>query len=612
MLQRFGEHIRGWFAGIIIGLIALAFVVWGLEYYISNGKGPGDVVAVANGVKINESSFQNNVQFALSQQGRTLGRALTTKEQTFIREMALHKMIQQAILSKAFQTMGLSVSPAAVQQVIENTKSFQVNGQFSPERLRNYLTTTGQSVDAIAGSVEQRVMMVQLTGGVAGSSFVTPSERDTLFGLWQAQRQFRYAVLPLTKVDHVKVTPAQVSAYYESHKKAYTIPESVQVQYVLLSRKSLGKSVEPTNAEAKAYYDQHTDNFKTPMQWKISRITTKNEKAMQALQARLKAGASFQSLMQKPDKDWQVVTQTLNAVNTAPALVDVLKHLPNDGVSQPLKTPAGPTIMQLLATKPATTKPFADVKKRIMLQLLAQRTQEKMSRLSDKVTNLAYTQPNTLEPIAKAAGLKLQQSPLFSRDTATGIFKQPSVLAAIFSDSVLKDGNNSQPISLSSGAVMVLRVVKHKHSQVKSLADVKGEVTHALQHDMALRQLGLKAYDIQKSLNKGKIPAGLSWKTVVSAKRTDKSVDPAILSQAFQLAKGQAAAMQQKDRYVIVQTLAIKLADWQQANPKQKMGFQTMLTRWQGQVDMSLYAKSLFKQAKVKIKDKKLANSWSM
>lgn len=611
MLQRFGEHIRGWFAGIVIGVIALAFVIWGLQYYISNDKGPGAVVAVADGVKINEQAFENNAQLAMSHQGQSLGRALTAKEQQFVHEMVLHQMIQQAVLSKAFQQMGLSVSPQVIQQVIEGTPAFQVNGKFDSDLLQRYLASSGQSIDAVVSVVEHKMLMAQLTDGVAGSAFITPSVRDTLFGLWQAQRSFRYTTLPLVNANQIKVTPAQVTAYYNSHKAAYTLPESVQVQYILLSKDSLGR-VDPTEAEAKAYYDQHQDNFKTAMQWKISRITTKNEKAMQALQARLKSGASFQSLVKSPEKDWQVVTQTLNAVNTAPALINVLKQLPNNGVSQPLSTPAGPTIMQLLATKPATTKPFADVKQRIMLQLKVQRTQQAMSRLSDKVANLAYTQPNSLDPIVKETGLNLQQSPLFSRDQATGIFKQPPVLDAIFSASVLKDGNNSQPISLDNGSVMVLRVIKHQPSRVKALADVKSDVTKALQQETALRQLGLKAYDIQKALNQGKTPSSLTWKTVASASRMDKSIDPAILSQAFQLPKGRVAAIQQKNQYVIIQTLSVKPASWAQADAKQKTSFQKMLTQWQGQVEMSLYLKSLFKQAKVKIHDKKLASSWSM
>lgn len=612
MLQRFGEHIRGWFAGIVVGVIALAFIAWGLESYVSSDRGPDAVVATANGIKINEQTFEQDVQAAQSKQGQTLGRALTSKERQLLKSMVLSQLIQQAIIIKQFQKMGLQVPSAAIQQVIETAPDFQENGRFSSQRLQAYLTATGQSIDMLAASIQRKVMMAQLTGGIGGSAFITPSSLASLFGLWQAQRDFRYAVLPLGDATKINVTPKQIQAYYNNHKADYAVPAKVQVQYVLLSRDSLDKTGQPTIAEAKAYYAQHPENFKTAMRWKISRITTNNEKSMQALQQRLKSGETFQALVKKPRKDWQVVTQTLDAAETAPALIAVLKNLPVGSVSQSLSTPAGPTIMQLLAKQPATTKPFSTVKAQILLQLSAQHIQQKLSQLNQQVTNLAYTHPHTLAPIARKTGLSLQQSGLFSRNNAAGIFKQPPVLDAIFSPSVLKDGNNSQPIALKDGTMIVLRIIKHVPGVDQPLSAVKKDVVQALQHNMALRQLGLKAYDIQNSLNRGQVQKELVWKTVQHAKRMNKNIDPKILSQAFQTAKGQVGVIQNKQGYVLIQTQKIALADWSSATVKQKKSFKSMLMQWQGRVDMNLYFKSLFKQAKVVIKHKKLASSWSL
>ena len=232
MLQQFGEHIRGWFAGIVLGVIAVAFVVWGLEYYISSSRGQGAAIAKVNGEVIRTVEFTNTVQQFQRQQEEAIHRALTHQEQTQMKQMVLNHMIQDVILAQAMHQLGLYVSPAVVQAVIRRAPEFQEQGQFSPTKFQSYLMSTGQSsAGALEASLQKRMMNAQLVGGLNGSAFVTPRAMQDLYARWQQRLTFRYAVLT-PSVSSAPIKPEAIQSYYQAHRADFRVPTRVKVQFV--------------------------------------------------------------------------------------------------------------------------------------------------------------------------------------------------------------------------------------------------------------------------------------------------------------------------------------------------------------------------------------------
>jgi len=205
MLQSFGEHIRGWFAGVVIGIIALAFVVWGLESYITGSQGAGAVVAKVNGIKISTQAFRNQVMLLQSQQERSLKRGLTIQEKEQAKKIILNQMIQRVVMTSALQQLGLNVDGKTVQSIIENSPALQENGRFSEQRLAMLLSNTGQSMADLLDSVRFNILTTQLGVGIEGSEFITAVELKNLYALWEQHRTFRVVVLPLGDLSQIKI-----------------------------------------------------------------------------------------------------------------------------------------------------------------------------------------------------------------------------------------------------------------------------------------------------------------------------------------------------------------------------------------------------------------------
>lgn len=130
-------------------------------------------------------------------------------------------------------------------------------------------------------------------------------------------------------------------------------------------------------------------------------------------------------------------------------------------------------------------KPFADVKQSIKKELKYQQASKVFFDDADQMNNLSYETPDSLEPVAEALGIKVKTSPQMTRRGAAGVFANPKVLSAAFSDDVLKQGRNSEILELSDTQLIVLRVKEHKVATVKPLINVKSLIKSSLLQQQA-------------------------------------------------------------------------------------------------------------------------------
>lgn len=117
------------------------------------------------------------------------------------------------------------------------------------------------------------------------------------------------------------------------------------------------------------------------------------------------------------------------------------------------------------------------------------------------MNNLSYETPDSLEPVAEALGLKLKTSPLMTRRGAAGLFANPKILSATFSDDVLKQGRNSEMLELSDTQLVVLRVKEHQVATVQALDKVKSRIKNTLLQEKAGKRTEEVTADILDRVN---------------------------------------------------------------------------------------------------------------
>lgn len=165
---------------------------------------------------------------------------------------------------------------------------------------------------------------------------------------WRSQLLSQAIYNKVTK--DIKVTPAQVQTYYNTHKSSYTTAASRDVRHILVNSKSLAEQLE----------------------------------------SQLKKGADFGTLAKKYSKDPSSAKVggklTITKGETVPQFDKVAFSLKTGETSPPVHTQYGWHIIQALsAIKPAKTTPLASVRQSIESTLLQTKKTGAMNKWLDGV-----------------------------------------------------------------------------------------------------------------------------------------------------------------------------------------------------------------------------------
>lgn len=546
MLQKLNEGIKGWVSTVIIVLISLSFVIFGISYYVGSRSGSSAVIA-----KVGSASITNRqLQFALRQEQfsreKTQG-ALTKSELAFLQSAVLDALIQQEMGFQALDKLGLTVPQTVIEQTIESLPSLQMNGQYDPQLLKIQLSRSGLTLPQLIDQISDRLRMQQLTVGISLSTFVFPQSILALYNWADQTRDFRYVMIDAANFSAgLNVSDKDLNAYYEAHQAQYALPDRVLIDYIDLNPQEIIKGISVPPVEVRKYYDANQDQFRLPATYRYASVVVlkpaskqeviKRQKEVNAIDAALKMGRTLQNIAAQ--FGGSVQSTPLDKLN--PVVLGFLQTMQPGQLLAQQEIDAGSVWLELLSVKPGAIKPFSAVQESIKSMLLSQKMSAKMASMTETLSDQSYTQSSSLEPVAKALGIRVIQSPWVSKTgTTSGLFSDKKLINEAFSDEVLKQGNNSMPITLSNGSVVVLRIKEFKKAQVRPLKEVGSDVLKKVTLEAGQLQAALFAAKLQQALQQNQPVSAmmashhLSWKQVVGVKRADNRVPAKILKAAF-------------------------------------------------------------------------------
>jgi len=152
---------------------------------------------------------------------------------------------------------------------------------------------------------------------------------------------------------------------------------------------------EPTDTDLRRFYDEHLDYFKTAEEVRASHIlkSARGEKRHEAyeelrqLRKRLQAGENFEDVARKhSDKaDEHIDLGFFKRGELAEEFEVVAFSLDVGEISPVFATPFGYHLITVTERKPATPKPFEDVRPQVLELVVAERRQEKTRKLVEEL-----------------------------------------------------------------------------------------------------------------------------------------------------------------------------------------------------------------------------------
>ncbi|MBV7405365.1 peptidylprolyl isomerase [Enterobacter sp. ENT03] len=528
---------------IIFGIIIVSFILTGVSGYLIGGS--DNYAAKVNGQEIGRGQFENAVAGERNRMQQQLGEQfseLASNENYMktMRQQVLDRLIDEALLDQYARHLGLGISDEQVKNAIFATKAFQNNGTFDNTRYNALVNQMGMTADQYAQALRNQMVSQQLINAIAGTDFMLKGETDELATLVAQQRVVREATIDVNALAAKQtVTEQEITSYYEQNKNNFMSPEQFRVSYIKLDAANMQQNV--SDADIQSYYDQHQDQFTQPQRNRYSVIQTKTENEAKAVLEALNKGADFAQLAKEKSSD---IISARNGGDMgwleASTTPDELKNagLKEKGqLSGVIKSSVGFLVVRLDDVEPAKVKPLADVRDELAAKVKQEKGLDAFYALQQKVSEAASNDNVSLTGAEQAAGVKAVETGWFGRNNLPEELNFKPVADAIFNGGLVGEngtpGSNSDIITVDGDRAFVIRVSEHKPEAVKSLDEVKAQVTDIVKHTKAQQQAKLDADKLLAALKTGKgdealKTAGLSFGEAKTLSRTGQ--DP--LSQA--------------------------------------------------------------------------------
>lgn len=637
MLQSIRDRATGWIAWVIIGLISIPFALWGINQYF--GPEPYVYVAEVNGVKITQGELTRGIQNQRERMRQMFGKSFRPEmfNEAIMKQQVLDQLIDRELLAQAAVAAGLRVGDAELSARIRGTDIFkEEGGAFSQSRYERLVGGAGLSTKGYEAQERRSVLMQQLRTGIAASALSSPAEIDGLLRLRDQERDLAFIkVEAKTYLDKAEVSDERIKTYYEENKHRFMSDERVEVDYVELNLVNLARNIHIEEAALRTAYDEQLSRFAEDEQRQASHILIPVEggadaateqaakKQAEELLAQLRAGADFATLAKQYSKDPGSAAKGGELGFFGRGVMDktfeeAVFNLKKDEISEPVRSAYGYHLIKLEAIKGGGVKSFADVRKDLERDLQRQQAESQFYEQSERLANLSYEHPDTLEPAAEQLGLKLKQSDWLTRDKGEAMFADPRLREAAFSEDVLNGGHNSELIEMTPEHFVVLRLHSHEVSVQRPLEEVRMEIFDILRADTADEQAKAEAERLLAEAQQGKtladLVAGSELKQATPGwvKRDAAGLDAALRQRAFTLPHPQADAAVYdvvslgKGDYALLAVNGLRDGDPSKVKEEDRARLQKQLVNGRGEAEFSALLKGFRSRSDIHIFEKNL------
>ncbi len=505
MLQQIRERISGIVAIIIFGFLGILLIPFGAQNF--NQVRTPDAVARVGDSDVTRTEFETSFNNYRQRLRQLLGANFDefAYSQPLVRRQHLESVIDQRLLELYAQDSGLAIPPAQLTETVQGIPAFQVAGIFNETIYRQALANQRLDEASFLSDLRGNLATQALSGSLQTSVQPTETEIDAMLELQNQTRNIDYALFPASvHLDSVTIDDAEVEAYYNENSNQFMQPEQVALSYVEVDAADFSVTEELDEQLLQDRYEANVSRFITPERRQASHIllTLDNDADEQteadaqslaeSLVQRIRDGEDFAALAEEFSQDPGTSSTggDLGWIDPGNGIMpqnfeDTLYALEDGAVSDPVRTGFGYHVILLTGIEPSTGKSFEDAREELEEEARADLAERQYLDVADELVDLSFEQPDALQPVADELGLDLQETELFSRTGGAGLTARPEIIEAAFSDLLLLEQSNSDPIQLGPNHMVVARVSEHVPATPRPLEEVEVEVRNILQRQKA-------------------------------------------------------------------------------------------------------------------------------
>jgi peptidyl-prolyl cis-trans isomerase D len=433
-----------------------------------------------------------------------------------------------------------------------------------------------------------------------------------------------------------EISEEELVEFYEANQSSFISEEKIILEYIELDASTLGGAVDPDEEQLRDRFEQQKARFITPESRLASHILISVDPTAGADEieaARVEAqgirdqfgeGVDFAELARTYSQDEGSAGEGGDLGWVEPGIMvqafeDALYELSLEApVSDPVQTGFGWHVIQLREIRPAEGMSFEEARETIATEYREEADERRFIEQADRMVDLIYEDPTTLEAAADELGLEIQFTEAFGRAGGTGgITANPDVVRAAWSDLVLLQGSVSDPVDIGTNHMVMVRMAQHLPETVPPLEEIRDQVSAAVVAERASENAFMKAEGLLVRIREGATPAevaeaeGLELLEHEAAVRTGGELRPDVLAAVFNLdppPEGEATIEQVElaDGYAVISLTSVSDGKLEEGEELTAQNYRLRIANALGNQETLGFIKMLRSQSEIEIFEEKL------
>ncbi len=541
----------------IMVLVAITFFAWLVLDLsgITGGTGllTNTSVGKVNGQSIDARTYQTIVQQSIDTRQQQTPGSLTLEDQKQVRDQVWDQIIQNRVLDAEYRRRGIRVSEDEIVQAIRNSPlaefqrvpEFQTDSQFDLGKYQRWLTSSvaQQYLPSLEAQYREELQRAKLLRVVTADVYLSDA------ALWEQYRDENEtakialtAIIPRNAVPDsaVKLSDAEVAAYYKAHQDEFARQRTAYLSYVALPRLTTAADTAATLARADSARQE---------------ILGGAPFAEVALRESADSGTAA--------KGGELSEWTRGSMD--PAFDSAAFSLPLKTLSKPVRSQFGFHLIEITSRSGKKAKG-----RHILFPIeVTGSHRDQLDAQADSLESLAAerTDPAALDTVARALKLKIGKSNPVQEGTKVqlGQFVVPDAAVWAFG---AKPGATS-PVIETPFAYYVFRLDSLQPAGVPTLAEIRPAVLHAAREARKWDVARKIAKDYLKRVEEGSTMAQAATAMKLAHREfgpfsrvNPPLTSPLVVGTAFGLEAGQRSGiLDTKDGLYVLQSITHEKAD---------------------------------------------------
>lgn len=265
LIEKIRAHSESWWFRTFLGILAITFgFLWYGNDLILGSRGGGMTIASVGDTKITVQQFSKGLNLELNRIETKFKQKLLPEQQKQLYPLILERLVNDTLLNKEAQRLGLAVTDDFLLRIITRDKNFHnEKGVFDRQRFDLFLSQTGLTETNFFNEIRQEILRNELMEAIFGGVKAPSSLAQRVYAFIEQKRVLSVAVIESSKLklDH-EPSQEEIKSFYDKNNTLFTAPEYRDISALILDAAIIMPLIQVDEAQLQKAYENRLEEFK--------------------------------------------------------------------------------------------------------------------------------------------------------------------------------------------------------------------------------------------------------------------------------------------------------------------------------------------------------------